>query len=197
MITEKICNQYKLQCISVDKNNLPIDLDTVRHHVGASFTEDDNVISNVIIKACEQVEIMTYKSILNRTWELTHCRSDIILKMPPIRDIVSVFYKGTKKWCKIPLELIQETFINDGERRIVVPNFRTNQMVRVIYTAGSKMYYNNEIDHRFAMPYSTSQLLLKLCTMYYTKIKTQTLDEQINLISMCQSYCSSWNDPIF
>ena len=198
MVIDKIYGEYKLKCISVDKNYLPVDLETVKHYVGASFTESDAVIRDVVIKSCEQVELMTYKSVLRRTWELTHCRSDIILKMPPIRNIISVFYKGLKKWHKILFDDIKETLINDGERRIVVPKFKENQMVKVIYVAGSKMLQEGDnIDNRFAMSYATTQLLLKLCLMHYSKMRTKHFNEEIGLLSLCENYCSGWNDPIF
>lgn len=197
MIMDKF-NQYKLQCISADKTKLPIDLDHVRHHIRAGFMESESVIKDVIIKACEQVELATYKSILHRTWELTHCRSDIILKMPPIRQIISVFYKGTKKWAKIDLNEVQETFINDGERRIVVPQYKENQVIKVIYTTGSDMYQESGIiDGRFMIPYSIHQLLLKACAISYEKMKTKNIDDNVHLMSLCNNYCNGWSDPVF
>jgi hypothetical protein len=203
MSTDRANNQYQLKCIGIDKSFLPIDLEMVRHYVNASLTESDDVLHNVVVKACEQAELMTYKSILHRTWQLTHKRSDIILKMPPIKKILSVFYKGLKKWSKVDLNDVEEILINGGERRIIIPNILENQTVRVIYTAGSTNaqaiydYCDHVIDNKCALSYAMQQLVLKLCAAHYAKVKTSDLDAQTSVMQLCTNYSSQWNDPIF
>lgn len=194
-------NRYKLKCVSVDKSYLPIDVDEVRHYVNASFTDTDEMLKDIIIDSCQQVEIMTQKSILNRIWELTHARPDIILKMPPIKRIIAVFCKGPKKWHKIDLDNIEETFINDGERKINIITAKSdNKLFRVTYSAGATSFMKSHdclVDNRYAIPYSVYQLILKLCATNYAKSRKISLESSFDLVSLCQNYHTGWNDPIF
>lgn len=200
-LLNRVDNNYKLKCISVDKNYMPINIDVVRHYVNASFTDDDRVLKNVIIESCKQAEVMTQKSILNRVWELTHSRPDMILKMPPVRKILAVFCRGPKKWQKVDLDNIEENFINDGERRVNILKCKNNQKFRVIYSAGATMFSKEHsylmIDNRCAMPYSIHQLILKLCDKNYSKIRKTDFEPTCSLVSLCKNYCTGWNDPIF
>lgn len=160
-------NNAKYVLSKVDQaEKIPIDLCRIRYHISAHLNDTDQHIEEIGKTACEIAEEKMGRSIIFTTWELLHERGDIILERPPVRKVETVEVKVKRKWINLDLDdesQVEQSFLNNGSRRIKIVDWKEGQKVRVIYTAG---YLFEDQLHK--IPPSIMQYVLNLCIPLYS-----------------------------
>lgn len=147
----------------------PLDLATAKLHCRVDGTDDDALITALIVAAREQAEHETGRALVTQTWELVHdvFPSAFVLRKSPIQSVTSIKYLDSTSGLEQTLDPADYLLDNASEPGYVVPgygkawpaSFAVPNAVRCRYVCG----YGNAA----AVPQAIKQwMLLAVGTMY-------------------------------
>ncbi len=147
----------------------PLDLATAKLHCRVDGSDDDTLITALIVAARERAEHETGRALVTQAWELVHDTfpEAFVLRKAPIQSVTSVKYLDSATGVEQTLDPADWLLDKDSEPGYVVPGYGkawpatwpVPNAVRCRYVCG----YGNAA----AVPQAIKQwLLLALGTMY-------------------------------
>ena len=147
----------------------PLDLATAKLHCRVDGSDDDTLITALIVAAREQAEHETGRALVTQTWELVHDAfpEAFVLRRAPIQSVTSLKYLDSASGAEQTLDPADYLLDKDSEPGYVVPGYGNAwpstwpvpNAVRCRYVCG----YGNAA----AVPQAIKQwLLLAIGTMY-------------------------------
>ncbi len=147
----------------------PLDLATAKLHCRVDGTDEDALITALIVAAREQAEHETGRALITQTWELVHdvFPEAFVLRKSPIQSVVSLKYLDSATGAEQTLDPADYLLDKDNEPGYLVPaygkawpsSYGVPNAVRLRYVCG----YANAA----AVPQAIKQwMLLAIGTMY-------------------------------
>ncbi len=147
----------------------PLDLATAKLHCRVDGTDEDTLITALIVAAREQAEHETGRALVTQTWELVHDAfpEAFVLRRAPIQSVTSLKYLDPATGTELTLDPADYLLDKDSEPGYVVPGYgktwpyarEVPNAVRLRYVAG----YGAAV----AVPQAIKQwMLLAIGTMY-------------------------------
>lgn len=147
----------------------PLALADAKAHCRVDHTDDDALITALIVAAREQAEHETGRALVTQTWELVHDAfpEAFVLRKPPVASVTSIKYLDSATGVEQTLDPADYLLDNASEPGYVVPaygkawpdSYGVPNAVRCRYVCG----YGNAA----AVPQAIKQwMLLAIGTMY-------------------------------
>lgn len=124
----------------------PLDLATAKLHCRVDGTDEDTLITALIVAAREQAEHETGRALVTQTWELVHDSfpEAFVLRRAPIQSVTSLKYLDSATGAEQTLAGTDYLLDKDSEPGYVVPaygkawpaSYGVPNAVRVRYVAG-------------------------------------------------------------
>jgi uncharacterized phiE125 gp8 family phage protein len=147
----------------------PVSLTEAKAHLRVDITDDDKLITNLIVAAREYVETYTRRALVTQTWELCldafPSEDYIELPLPPLESVTSVKYtdhEGTETTFsdyEVDVDsLVGRVVLSYGESWPVV-TLKASNAIKVLYVTG----YGDAED----VPQAIKQVVLFLVAHWY------------------------------
>lgn len=173
----------------------PLDLATAKLHCRVDGTDDDALVTALIVAAREQAENETGRALVTQTWELVHDAfpEAFVLRKAPIQSVTSLKYLDAITGAEQTLNLVDTILDKDSEPGYLVPAYGKSwpdtwpvpNAVRCRYVCG--------YGAAAAVPQAIKQWMLLAIGTMYTQRETMVIGDKV--LSIPDRFWAALLDP--